>query len=218
MNDDRPEYRYQDPVHAPVAEDDPAAPTGRRFGAGAFWGSVVGVAVVVAVIAAGAGAGVTKAMTPTVTATESVEVTLPPDTSEVEAVRDELAGSEASNEALESRRAEAEQALEETRQRLEAAQDKAREQQRTRRKAAKKREASSIGSGQFEVGKDVKAGTYKTSGPDGDNLSGCYYEWKNSTEAGADIVDNNIVDGPATVTLRDGQFFSNDGCSPFRRQ
>ncbi|MGJ9402411.1 hypothetical protein [Arthrobacter sp. KK5.5] len=80
------------------------------------------------------------------------------------------------------------------------------------------REANTIGSGLYEVGVDVKAGKYKTTGPNGDNPVGCYYAWLSSSEADADIVDNNIVRGQAVVTLRNGQFFEIGSCDSFVRQ
>ena len=62
------------------------------------------------------------------------------------------------------------------------------------------------GDGVYRVGKDMKAGTYKSS----DNAD-CY--WQISTDANGDnIVQNNIVTGQALVTVRDGQFFESRGC------
>lgn len=80
------------------------------------------------------------------------------------------------------------------------------------------REANMIGPGLYEVGVDVKAGKYKTTGPDGTNSVGCYYAWMSSSESDADIVDNNIVKGQAVVTLRNGQFFENKSCEDFVKQ
>jgi hypothetical protein len=65
------------------------------------------------------------------------------------------------------------------------------------------------GEGLYVVGQDVNPGTYKTGGPDG---SSCYYAIKNGTGADSDIIDNNIVDGPATVTLKAGQVFETSNC------
>ncbi|WP_372698254.1 hypothetical protein [Arthrobacter sp. JSM 101049] len=80
------------------------------------------------------------------------------------------------------------------------------------------REANTIGPGLYEVGVDVKAGKYKTSGPDGANPVGCYYAWLSSSESDADILDNNIVNGQAVVTLRKGQFFEVKACEDFVKQ
>ncbi|WP_417233270.1 hypothetical protein [Arthrobacter sp.] len=80
------------------------------------------------------------------------------------------------------------------------------------------REANTISSGLYEVGVDVKAGKYKTAGPDGRNPVGCYYAWLSSSESDADILDNNIVNGQAVVTLRKGQFFEIKSCEDFVKQ
>lgn len=62
------------------------------------------------------------------------------------------------------------------------------------------------GDGLFEVGSDIKAGTYKTKG-----APGCYYAILNSSDT-SDIADNNNTDGPAIVTVRNGQFLELSGC------
>lgn len=79
------------------------------------------------------------------------------------------------------------------------------------------RKADSVGQGVFEVGVDVKPGKYRTAGPDGSNSVGCYYAWMASSDAGSRILDNNIVKGPAVVTLKSGQFFENATCQDFIR-
>jgi hypothetical protein len=62
------------------------------------------------------------------------------------------------------------------------------------------------GDGVYEVGADIKAGTYKTKG-----APGCYYAILNSSDT-SDIADNNNIDGPATVSVRNGQFLELSGC------
>lgn len=84
--------------------------------------------------------------------------------------------------------------------------------------AVKDRESNTFGRGIFEVGVDVKPGKYKTSGPDGSNPVGCYYAWLDSSDADADILNNNIVNGKATATLKNGQFFENSSCEDFVKQ
>lgn len=74
------------------------------------------------------------------------------------------------------------------------------------------------GDGVYVVGKDVKAGVYKTTGPSGGNPVGCYYAFKNGTGADADILDNNIVKGQSSVTLKPGQVFETSSCSDWIRQ
>ncbi|MPY96828.1 MAG: hypothetical protein GEU97_02310 [Actinophytocola sp.] len=74
------------------------------------------------------------------------------------------------------------------------------------------------GDGVFVVGEDIKAGTYKTTGPAAGGIGSCYYAFKSGTGADADIIDNNLVQGPATVTVRAGQIFETTSCSKWKRQ
>lgn len=64
------------------------------------------------------------------------------------------------------------------------------------------------GDGTYEVGKDMKAGTYKTAGPDG---SQCYSS-VNGDANGTDIKSNNLSAGPSTVQVSNGEFFETSGC------
>lgn len=73
-------------------------------------------------------------------------------------------------------------------------------------------EASTFGDGVRVVGTTVQPGTYTTQGGDGSNSVGCYYAWKTGTGSDSDIVDNNIVNGAATVTLRAGEIFESSSC------
>ncbi|MGH9248342.1 MAG: hypothetical protein ACRD0W_02320 [Acidimicrobiales bacterium] len=74
--------------------------------------------------------------------------------------------------------------------------------------------ASAIpGEGLFVVGEDISAGEYKTSGPSGNNIAGCYYAFMSDTSATAEIVDNNILQGQGRVTLSDGDVFETSGCA-----
>lgn len=77
---------------------------------------------------------------------------------------------------------------------------------------------SQISNGLHVVGKDVQPGVYSTAGGSGSNPVGCYYAWKSGTGSDADIVDNNIVKGPATVTLRDGEVFESSSCAVWTKQ
>ncbi|MQA63885.1 MAG: hypothetical protein GEU86_21020 [Actinophytocola sp.] len=74
------------------------------------------------------------------------------------------------------------------------------------------------GDGVFVVGKDIKAGTYRTSGPSASGIGSCYYAFKSGTGSDADIIDNNITKGQATVTLSGGQIFETTSCSEWKRQ
>jgi len=60
--------------------------------------------------------------------------------------------------------------------------------------------ANTIGDGTYEVGKDIKAGTYKTEG-----AGGCYFA-VNGDANGNNIISNNISDGQMIVTVSNGQF------------
>lgn len=71
-------------------------------------------------------------------------------------------------------------------------------------------EANTIsGDGVYEVGVDIKAGTYKSSGANGM----CYYA-SNGDANGSNILSNNIVEGgaPAVATVAAGTFFETSGC------
>jgi hypothetical protein len=73
------------------------------------------------------------------------------------------------------------------------------------------------GDGVFEIGTDVKPGKYHTAGPSGDNPVGCYYAY---TKADGTIVDNNIVNGPATITIlssRVGLSFESSACQTWTK-
>jgi hypothetical protein len=62
-------------------------------------------------------------------------------------------------------------------------------------------QASQIsGSGVYAVGRDIKAGTYHTSGDGGQTDDACYFATLNSTNT-SDISDNNNFDGAETVDL-----------------
>jgi hypothetical protein len=65
------------------------------------------------------------------------------------------------------------------------------------------------GDGIFQVGVDMKAGTYKTSGH-----RGCYYA-VNADANGNRIKSNNITNGPAVVSVSDGEFFETSRCADF---
>jgi hypothetical protein len=60
--------------------------------------------------------------------------------------------------------------------------------------------ANTISDGLYEVGTDIKAGTYKTTG-----ASGCYYAVLGSSNTG-NILNNSFNNGPSIVTVAPGQF------------
>ena len=59
------------------------------------------------------------------------------------------------------------------------------------------------GDGVFVVGMDIKPGTYHTTGAVGGGGGDCYYALLSSTNT-SDIIDNNNVTGPATITVGPG--------------
>lgn len=68
------------------------------------------------------------------------------------------------------------------------------------------------GDGLYEVGEDIPAGKYKTTGK-----VGCYYAVLNSTDT-HDIAHNNIVDGAGTVTVKKGDYLELSRCAEWRKQ
>lgn len=81
--------------------------------------------------------------------------------------------------------------------------------------AEQQQAANEMTGGLHTVGTTVTAGTYTTTVTSGM----CYYAWKTGTGSDASIVDNNIVEeGPATVTLEDGQIFETKGCGTWMKQ
>lgn len=70
--------------------------------------------------------------------------------------------------------------------------------------------ANTFGSGVHLIGKDIDPGTYRTGNA---NSESCYYAWLTGTGSDADIIDNNIIDGPGTVTLNDGDIFEVSRCT-----
>lgn len=72
------------------------------------------------------------------------------------------------------------------------------------------------GSGTFMVGSDIEPGTYKTGGPES---FGCYYaRLKDTTGDFGSIINNNVSQGPASVTISasDGAF-ETSGCQTWSK-
>jgi hypothetical protein len=76
--------------------------------------------------------------------------------------------------------------------------------------------AASVEEGTWTVGRDIDAGTYRTS----EAVTGqCYWGIYTSGTNGSDIINNDIVSGGfPTVTLREGQDFENSRCGTFVKQ
>jgi len=76
--------------------------------------------------------------------------------------------------------------------------------------------ANSIEEGSWTVGRDIAPGTYRASQSVG---SGCYWKITRSGTNGDDILQNDIPGGGIpTVTLREGQDFTNHGCGTSVKQ
>lgn len=75
---------------------------------------------------------------------------------------------------------------------------------------------TTFASGVWEVGVDIAAGKYKTTGTDG---YGCYYARLRGDEGSLDdIISNGFVQGPATVTVRPSDaYFETSGCEDWVR-
>lgn len=73
--------------------------------------------------------------------------------------------------------------------------------------------ATSVGDGTYEVGTDLVAGRYKTTGPNVSNIvPSCY--WSRSKDDSGEtsaIIANDNLRGPASVTIRKGEFFTASG-------
>lgn len=77
--------------------------------------------------------------------------------------------------------------------------------------------APTIEDGLYEVGPDIKPGTYRMVAPvTAEDL--CY--WSKSTDAeGRDIIDNDLAGvGRLQVTLKKGQWFKTDRCGTWARR
>jgi hypothetical protein len=73
------------------------------------------------------------------------------------------------------------------------------------------------GDGVFLVGPDIRRGTWRTSGAVGGSGGDCYYALLSSTNT-EDIIDNNNVTGPATITVGPGvHAVQVGGCNTWHR-
>lgn len=78
-----------------------------------------------------------------------------------------------------------------------------------------------IGDGDWVVGDDVKAGTYKAAGADPGVVTFCTWTVRENDEPGAEIVDFGTSNGtkePGRVKLSRGQSFETSGCKDWVRQ
>ncbi|MGW4765266.1 hypothetical protein ACWEPD_26745 [Streptomyces pseudogriseolus] len=85
------------------------------------------------------------------------------------------------------------------------------------RKTEKPGPATSFpGEGEYLVGEDIAAGTYKTAGSE--DSFGCYWERAENASGEFDsIIANNILNGPGRVTLNKGEYFKTNGCDEWKK-
>jgi hypothetical protein len=67
--------------------------------------------------------------------------------------------------------------------------------------------------GTFEVGFDVAAGRYRTTGP---VAAGASCVWQRTRPDGG-VIDGGTVLGPITVTVRAGELVHSTGCAPWAK-
>ena len=73
------------------------------------------------------------------------------------------------------------------------------------------------GDGVFVVGTDIPPGVYHTTGAVGGTAGNCYIALLSSTNTD-DIIDNNNVTGPDTITVGSGvHAVESQGCQPWHR-
>lgn len=74
------------------------------------------------------------------------------------------------------------------------------------------------GDGQYLVGDDMEAGTYKTAGPADSVIPNCY--WARLKDASGEfgaIIANGIGQGQTRVTVRKGEYFETRGCQKWEK-
>ncbi|WUU81429.1 hypothetical protein OG790_08160 [Streptomyces cellulosae] len=88
-------------------------------------------------------------------------------------------------------------------------------------KPAKKPGAATTveGDGQYLVGEDMQAGTYKTAGPEkGGIIENCY--WARTKDASGEfgaIIANDNLQGQGRVTVNKGEYFETNGCQEWTK-
>lgn len=72
------------------------------------------------------------------------------------------------------------------------------------------------GDGEYLVGEDMKAGTYKTAGPEGS--FGCYWERASNASGEFDaIIANGNLDGSGRITVNKGEVFKSTRCQDWKK-
>ena len=78
-----------------------------------------------------------------------------------------------------------------------------------------------IDDGQWLVGKDVAAGTYRTAGAADTAFPACGWAVRKSDAQNAEVIDaggSNKVNAPGRVVLKKGQVLETSGCKPWVKQ
>jgi hypothetical protein len=76
--------------------------------------------------------------------------------------------------------------------------------------------AATVADGTHQVGVDIAPGRYKTAGPDQSSIiPNCYWQRaKNDSGEFSAIIANQNLQGPGSVTVKDGEFVTfNGGCT-----
>jgi hypothetical protein len=75
------------------------------------------------------------------------------------------------------------------------------------------------GDGQYLVGEDMQAGTYKTAGPDKSGfVDNCY--WARAKDASGEfeaLIANDNLQGQGRVTVNKGEYFETNGCQEWAK-
>lgn len=79
---------------------------------------------------------------------------------------------------------------------------------------------TTVSDGTYQVGTDMTAGRYKTTGPDGSGALDMCYVSRNKDDSGEfdAIIANQIVQGPGSVTVSDGEFAEFSGGCTWTKQ
>lgn len=79
--------------------------------------------------------------------------------------------------------------------------------------------ATQVGDGTYQVGVDMAAGRFKTTGPTDDVFRNCYWQ-RASDDSGqfGSIIANDNTQGPASVTVKSGEFFQTSGGCTWTKQ
>ncbi|GAB2460273.1 hypothetical protein [Streptomyces incanus] len=74
------------------------------------------------------------------------------------------------------------------------------------------------GDGQYLVGEDIAADTYKTAGPADGLIPNCYWaRHKDASGEFSSIIANGNVQGQTRVTARKGEYLEVKGCLPWKK-